>query len=39
MRGLAVSEWNNSSTAKPMPTGSVKGMGPWGGIVGVFWIN
>jgi len=40
MRGLAVNEWNNSSTAKPMPTGLVKGKGPPGGIiVGVFLMN
>ncbi len=36
IRGTAVIEWNNSSTASPMPTLSDMGIGPWGGINGVF---
>jgi hypothetical protein len=36
MRGTASKEWNRSSTAKPMPSPSDMGIGPCGGIVGVF---
>jgi hypothetical protein len=35
-RGTAVMEWNKSSTAKPIPTLSLSGMGPRVGIEGVF---
>ncbi len=31
MCGTALSKWNSNSTANPMLTVSVKGMGPWGG--------
>ncbi len=36
MHGIAVKEWNRSSIARPMPTPSDMGMGPWEGINGVF---